>query len=262
LETPKITGPDAGEGLPEKPAAFLFDVYGTLLVPAPPAGEGPGSPWKALSLLMDRFSLNRNPEDLCRALREETAAEHARMKERGIDFPEVEIDRIWQRVLETGDRDFARRFALAFEMMVNPVRPSPGAAGILSAIRKRKIPAGIVSNAQFYTGQVLKRFFGDLPQDAWADPELIFYSFEHGRAKPSPYLFEQAAACLARKGIPARNALHVGNDPDKDVAPASGAGFRTALLAGDGCALPLTETAGRKPDLVITALDQLEKFIG
>jgi putative hydrolase of the HAD superfamily len=245
----------------------MFDVYGTLLMPLPTdigADRGATPPWRALAVLLDQYSVRCTAEALCRDLREEIAAVHARMKTRGIDYPEVEIDRIWQSVLGTGDRDFARQFALDFEMTVNPVYPLPDAAAVLSAIRKRKIPAGIISNAQFYTGHLLKRFFGDLPQDSWADPELIFYSFEHGRAKPSAYLFQQAAAALSRKDISARDTLYVGNDPIKDIGPAAGAGFRTALFAGDAGSLRLSEANNRecRPDLVITALRQLEPWIG
>ena len=266
--TPVDTGLEPSGVLQGKPAAFLFDVYGTLLISASgdiAVDNGSDTPLRPLTVLLDQYSVHREPDDLCRLLREEIVATHERMKKKGVDYPEVEIDRVWQSVLGTDDRELARQFALEFEMTVNPVYPMPDAAAVLIAIRKKNIPAGIISNAQFYTGHLFKLFFGDLPQNSWADPELIFYSFEHGHAKPSPYLFEQAAGVLAKKGIAVHDTLYVGNDMAKDIAPAAAAGFRTALFAGDARSLRLrkAEPAVRtvKPDLVITALDQLELYI-
>ena len=266
--TPVETGVRPSGALPGKPAAFLFDVYGTLLISA--SGDialdnGSDTSFRLLAVLLDQYSVHRKPEDLCRSLREEIVATHERMRKDGVDYPEVEIDRVWQAVLETDDRELARQFALEFEMTVNPVYPMPDAASLLTAIRKKNIPAGIISNAQFYTGHLFKLFFGDLPQNSWADPELIFYSFEHGHAKPSPYLFKQAAEVLKKKGIAVHHTLYVGNDMAKDIAPAGSIGFKTALFAGDARSLRLRqeEPAARtiKPDLVITALDQLELYI-
>lgn len=265
---PLDTGLEPSGVLPEKPDAFLFDVYGTLLISASgdiSADNDSTAPWRSLAVLLDQYSVPRQPEDLCRSLREEIVATHQRMRKEGVDYPEVEIDRIWQAVLGTADRDLARQFALEFEMTVNPVYPMPNAASVLIAIRKKNIPAGIISNAQFYTGHLFKLFFGDLPQDSWADPELIFYSFEHGHAKPSAYLFQQAAEVLGKKKIVASNTLYVGNDMVKDIAPAASVGFKTALFAGDARSLRLgketPDGSGAKPDLVITALDQLEPYI-
>jgi putative hydrolase of the HAD superfamily len=51
----------------------------------------------------------------------------------------------------------------------------------------------------------------------------------------------------------------------KDICPAAGVGFRTALFAGDARSLRLGDEespgCGMKPDLVITALNQLGKYI-
>ncbi len=266
--TPLDTGLEPSGILPEKPDAFLFDVYGTLLISASgdiSVGNDAKTPFRSLAVLLNQYSVPGQPEDLCRSLRKEIVATHERMKKQGVDYPEVEIDRVWQAVLGTDDRDLARQFALEFEMAVNPVYPMPDAASILIALRKKNIPAGIISNAQFYTGHLFKLFFGDLPQDSWADPELIFYSFEHGHAKPSAYLFKQAADVLGKKKIAISKTLYVGNDMIKDIAPAAALGFKTALFAGDARSLRLGKKnpggSGPKPDLVITALDQLAPYI-
>ena len=264
---PRDTGLEPSGRLGEKPAAFLFDVYGTLLISAAGdlAAAGSTPPYRPLAHLLDQYAVRRDPQDLCLALRQEIASAHQGLREKGVDYPEIEIDRIWQTVLGTADRDLARQFALEFEMTVNPVYPMPDAAAVLAAIRKTNRAAGIISNAQFYTGHLFKLFFGDFPQNAWADPDLVFYSFEHGHAKPSPYLFDLAAAALKKKGIAPGRALYVGNDMAKDIRPAAMAGFKTALFAGDARSLRMSAgDPGRpeiRPDIVITALHQLEQYI-
>ena len=82
-----------------------------------------------------------------------------------------------------------------------------------------------------------------------------------GVAKPSPRLFQAAAAACERQGLPPAAVLYVGNDICNDIRPARQAGFQTALFAGDRRSLRLREDnpACRRvrPDLVITELPQL-----
>ncbi len=266
--TPLETGLKPQGRLAEKPKAFLFDVYGTLLISASGDISGPdgaaGDDAKLAALLKD-YGLSRRPAEVRQALAAEITAVHDRLREKGVDYPEVEIDRVWQTVLDLTDRETARRFAAEYEMIVNPVYPMPATADLLAAVRHKNITAGIVSNAQFYTGPLFKLFFGDLPENDWAAPDLIFYSFQYGRAKPSPFLYEQAAAALAKKGIAIGNTLYIGNDMLKDIRPAAALGFKTALFAGDARSLRLRrdEPACRdvRPDLVITGLEQLIPYM-
>ena len=124
---------------------------------------------------------------------------------------------------------------------------------------------GIISNAQFYTPELLPAFLGT-QSEAWGlDPALEFYSYQHGLAKPGQALFRLAAEELMRRGIEPRGAVYVGNDMLNDVLPARQVGFRTALFAGDARSLrrrgddPRLE--GIRPDLVLTKLADLNECI-
>jgi len=265
---PLPTGLSPGGRLQRPLRAVLFDVYGTLIISASgdiSLAREHLSANPDVAALLARMDIKIPPDELCDRLAAAVQADHARQRKKGIDWPEVVIEEIWAHALETGDLPAARRFALAFEMAVNPVYPMPHAAELLAEIRQTGLTAGIISNAQFYTPLLLAHFFQARPEEAWADPELVFYSYQHGRAKPSCYLFDQAAAVLARRGISPGQALYVGNDMRNDVRPAANGGFQTALFAGDARSLRLREEDGQeidtRPDLVITDLAQLMKFL-
>ncbi len=78
---------------------------------------------------------------------------------------------------------------------------------------------------------------------------------EHGRAKPDASIFH--AAC-ARLGIAPHNALHVGDDPELDIAGAARAGLRTCWINRR------SETWTRadvRPDLVFDDLHALADWL-
>jgi len=75
-------------------------------------------------------------------------------------------------------------------------------------------------------------------------------SRECGVAKPAPAIFH--AAC-ARLGLPAHAVLHVGDDPELDVAGARGAGLRSAWINRSGAAW----SSSARPDLVAADLAEL-----
>ncbi|MFP4446300.1 MAG: HAD family hydrolase [Desulfosudaceae bacterium] len=265
---PLPTGLEPGGSLQRPLRALLFDIYGTLLISASGdialARERLSANTEVAALLA-RMDIQTPPDELCNRFAAAVQADHARQQEKGIDWPEVVIEEIWADVLGLDDLTAARRFALAFEMAVNPVYPMPHAAALLAEIRQTSLTAGIISNAQFYTPLLLAHIFQARPEEAWADPDLLFYSYQHGRAKPSRYMFDQAAAVLERRGISPGQTLYVGNDMRNDVRPAAESGFQTALFAGDARSLRLREEDGQlndtRPDLVITDLAQLRKYL-
>jgi putative hydrolase of the HAD superfamily len=180
------------------------------------------------------------------------------MRNTGVDFPEVDIVEIWKDVTGWSDRRRLKAFALEYELTVNPVYPMIHFGEFLAECRKRSVGLGLISNAQFYTRPILEHFLGDTLEKSGFDPGLLFFSFACGRAKPSPHMFERAAAALEREGVPAGEALYVGNDMAKDMVPAAAAGFRTALFAGDSRSLRMREdhpdARGFRPDLTIVDL--------
>jgi len=98
----------------------------------------------------------------------------------------------------------------------------PGVREALSDLRGR-FRVGLISNAQLlFTRPELEEVGLSLEHFG---PALV--SSEEGWRKPSRQLF---ALALARAGVEAWEALHVGNDPFDDVQGAAAAGLRTCLV--------------------------------
>ena len=248
--------------------AILFDVYGTLFI----SGSGgigtavfPASTINRIGDLLASHGFPHSPESLVNALFDTIRAEHARKREDGIDFPEVEIDRIWTKILEIRNIEEVRRFALAFELIVNPIHPMPHLDLLLSSCAQAGLAMGIISNAQFYTPLLFDHFRGAFPEQLGFDPGLIIYSYRCGHAKPSPMLFSAAAERLGELRIETGSALFVGNDMRNDILAAREAGFQTALFAGDQRSLRLRtddpRCCGLNPDLRVTDLHQLVEMM-
>lgn len=261
--SPIPTGCVPGGTLLDVPRCILFDVYGTLLISA--SGDismgnaGPENDPR-ISALFRRFRIHADPDVLMRRLTQAIKKAHEKQHRAGIDFPEVRIEDLWRQLIPGFNRREARRFAMHFEMIVNPVFPMPNAASMLQVCRSRGIPAGVVSNAQFFTPHVLAYFFG-APAAAGFQKQLLLYSFAMQCAKPSPRIFDAARRRLSAMGIQPRHALFVGNDMRNDVLPAHRAGFKTALFAGDKRSLRRRENdpdcRNTAPDLVLTDFNQL-----
>jgi len=254
--------------LKEPVRCLLFDIYGTLFISA--SGDI-GLPAQdsvrlgGIEALLKKYRVQKNAPALLDEFHRAIQFRHAELHNRGVDFPEVRIDQIWQQVLQINQRTSARQFAFEFELITNPAYPMPNLANLLSACRRRKIPMGIISNAQFYTPYLFGWFLGAAPEDLGYSPELIFYSYIFEIAKPSAALFKMAAEKLKEKGMLPSSALYVGNDMLKDIFPAKNVGFQTALFAGDKRSLRLRSEDPRcrdlNPDLVVTDLEQLIKYI-
>ncbi|WP_319409969.1 HAD family hydrolase [uncultured Desulfosarcina sp.] len=245
-------------------SAMLFDVYGTLLISR--AGDigydrEPTKVANRLRHLLLRSGINLTPDHLSDALNLAIARTHAIARGQGIDFPEVDIVQVWQQVLGMDDLPLVKKFALEYELIVNPVYPMPGLEQLLIGFKNRKIPMGIISNAQFYTVDVLERFLGATLERGGFDHRLLFFSWREGHAKPSTVMFKRAKEALLGLGIPAGSVLVVGNDMRNDILPARAVGFKTALFAGDRRSLRQRESddccRDLSPDLIVTDLRQL-----
>lgn len=242
----------------------MFDVYGTLFI----SGSGdigiarqkvPKT--EQLINLLQKFGIRRSPDALLNDFFSAIDNEHAKLKAKGVDFPEVEIDKIWMHVLNNNNLDHIRAFAVEFELIVNPVYPMPNLEMMLTGCKESNLCMGIVSNAQFYTPFLFDWFLGSNPEDLGFQPDLLFFSYRFGCAKPSTYLFQLAAEKLKNMEIPVHAALYLGNDMLNDIYPAQKAGFQTALFAGDTRSMRLRENDPRcgnlSPDIIITDLKQL-----
>jgi putative hydrolase of the HAD superfamily len=83
---------------------------------------------------------------------------------------------------------------------------------------------------------------------------MIFLSGELGVEKPSPLIFEQALDTI---GCPPEEALHVGDDPELDVAAAHAAGVATCWLRHGR----LWPPGLARPRLVIDRLIELPRLL-
>jgi putative hydrolase of the HAD superfamily len=196
---------------------------------------------------------------------------HAAARKRGISHPEVDIEEIWRLTLSTLsegassatprlDAEQIRRVAVEFECRTNPVWPMPHAAWCLKTLHESGIKLGVLSNAQFYTKELFPALLGGTANTFRFVPELQFYSFEFGFAKPGLQLHAAARAALASLDIRPEETLCVGNDLVNDIAPAVQLGFRTALFAGDQHSLRAATSFGQggiAPDIVLTDLAQI-----
>ena len=244
--------------------AILFDVYGTLLI----SGSG-GMDFHAMGNdrkqqitgVLQRHGIDRTPENLMDTLWRAIENTHESLCREGNEYPEIDIVRIWKNLLGMDDTERVKAFALEYEMVANPVYPMPGLAGLLSTCRKLELPMGIISNAQFYTPCLLEHLLGTSLDMCGFDPQLIFFSYRFGFAKPSCFMFHLARDILSHRGISPASVLYVGNDMRNDILPAKTVGFQTALFAGDRRSLRRRDDDVRcrhlVPDMIVTDLQQL-----
>ena len=249
--------------------AVLFDVYGTLFI----SGSGDISLAKsaiqtddALAELLVKHAIGTPPDILQTQFLAAIEVSHAESRKKGIEYPEVQIDMIWQKVAGFKDLEAARAFAIEYEALVNPVAPMPHIAALLAACRKRGLVMGIISNAQFYTPLLFDWFLDHSLQALGFSEELLIYSWQHEIAKPSEKLYRLARERLHNQDIAPDRTLYIGNDMLNDILPAGSTGFKTALFAGDKRSLRLRREdprcAGLKPDLVVTDLLQIVEWLG
>ncbi len=256
--------------------AVLFDIYGTLVTSASgdidsdAHSDREGAFRNAFDAL--NLELKNSPANFSQRFNDEVLKAHARRRAEGVEYPEVEIREIWDQFLKdlqkdgillAGNLDEAVREALAieFECRANPVWPMPGMIDLLSALSRRGLRLGIVSNAQFYTSIMMEAFLGKPLEAVGFSPELCVYSYHEREGKPSVRLYQKLRKALAGQGIAATDCLYVGNDQRNDIWPAQEVGFRTALFAGDARSLRRREEDPRcaqvTPTVVLTALSQI-----
>jgi putative hydrolase of the HAD superfamily len=249
-------------------ACLLFDIYGTLFV----SGSGDIGTLtqkigqeKQLMYLLRTYGIRMTHAVLMQQFSDRIKQEHDRLRTKGIAFPEVLIEDIWQKILPFQPADQIRDFAVQFELIVNPVWPMPYLEELLSACKNAGLYMGIISNAQFYTPYLFEWFFPTDLLTIGFDPALIFYSCRFGEAKPSLKLFMAAERQLRLMDIKPQQVVYIGNDVRNDILPAQKTGFQTVLFAGDSRSLRLRENdpicSSVVSDLVVTDLEQLLLYL-
>lgn len=262
--SPLPTSLSPGGGPVGKIQCIFFDIYGTLFI----SGSGdinvakkssPAS--EQLEHLTHKYDVGKTPQVLVSELYDVIETKHRQLRDNGIDYPEIKIDEIWQQILAIDDMRRVRKFAIEYELIVNPVYPMPNLEALLSACRQHGLAMGIISNAQFFTPLLFEWFLDARMEQLGFDSELIFLSYQLGYAKPSTALFKMAASAINAKGFDTAATLFVGNDMLNDIYPAHRSGFQTALFAGDARSLRLRRNESRcrdlSADLILTDLGQL-----
>ena len=275
--------------------AVMFDIYGTLLVSS--SGDigtdqefGGASDELANNRLLQLLSeAGLSFGDARRELKSVIVKRHEALRELGVPSPEIDIVAIWERLIRTQlmsvqagspdsdtpqgstkaaenlslgwQREKIKELAIRYELATNPVFPMPHLVETLTEIRERGLKLGIISNAQFYTSQIVEAFCGASLEQIGFDSDLSFFSYCFGRAKPDVFLYNRAAERLSGLGITPDQVLYVGNHMAKDIVPAKTVGFRTGLFAGDQRSLRLDRHTPPLPaalvDLILTDLDQI-----
>ena len=262
--SPLSTSLNQSGKLDNKIRCILFDVYGTLFISA--SGDICFTKkfvqeTHKIEHLLERFKIKMNAKTLLTNFFNTVEKQHEELRQKGIDYPEIEIDQIWMRVIGSDNRERARAFALEFELIVNPAYPMPHLKEVLKELKNRHIVLGIISNAQFFTPYLFDWFLKSDLINLGFEPNLTLFSYKFGYAKPSKFLFEDASSRLKEINIPTDSVLYVGNDMLNDIYPAQRAGFLTGLFAGDARSLKLRsdEPVCEKlsADIVITDLVQL-----
>jgi putative hydrolase of the HAD superfamily len=245
--------------IPRSPRAVLFDVYGTLLVRVGNEHPRPGLRRKAVADIIATHRLETSVEELAGSLQAGIAAEHERMRARGVTHPEIRIENVWQELFPGRAPDELQEAIVAYELAVHPVWPMTGCTRLLAFLRRRGLAIGIISNAQFYTPLFLRALFGIGLEALGFSPSLCLYSCDFSAAKPGQLLFDTARERLRSRDIAPRETLMIGNSLQDDVIPAARAGFMTVLAALDRRSFD-KDAAGPDADAVIVGLAGVERL--
>jgi len=171
-----------------------------------------------------------------------------------VAYSQERIDRFWieyhRRVIEGCAIDAGaavaagavyRRFCEALGWRVyDEVR------AMLADLRARGLVTGVISNWTGDLEDVLRRV------DLHEHFDIVIDSARFGHEKPHPEIFREA---LARSGVAAAQAMHVGDSIEHDVDGALGSGLRAVLLDRHG----RHASFARAPR--VSTLDQIAAFL-
>jgi putative hydrolase of the HAD superfamily len=206
---------------------------------------------------------------------------HNAMHEKKMDYPEIRIEEVWLAIMlmlkrrgyvfpdkaATDDSEAARFVAYYYNFTVFNRALYPGVVDALSELKKENIRLGILSNAQFYTSidltLLLRDQSGNRIEDLSElfDTDLIFYSYEYNMAKPGHIMFRRLYDTLYEYDVLPSQTVFVGNDLASDIKPASVAGMKTALFAGDDQCMFVHGEDNVTPDIVFTAWNELPSHV-
>lgn len=216
-----------------KPRAVIFDVYGTLLEVGPPSHDAE-TLWHHLWREMFGVAPRLRRLDFAVACSRAISLRHDAARALGITWPEVHWPSVVMEVVpELGLLPPARREEFIYRQIQtgHSTRLARGVAELLPRLRGVGLLLGIASNAQAYTLRELRQHLQTAKLDfALFQPELCFWSFEHGFSKPDPHVFRILSARLENHRVTPAETLMVGDRADNDTDPARRHGWQTWLL--------------------------------
>ncbi|HEU4975379.1 MAG TPA: HAD-IA family hydrolase [Baekduia sp.] len=214
-----------------RPRAVLLDALGTLLELEPP--------WPLLRAQLAARGVEVTDGEARAALRAEIAYYRAHHDD-AVDG--AALDDLRDRcaaVLGAALPPHARaapdlRGALLASLRFRPYGEVPA---VLAALREQGLRLVVVSNWDVSLHEALAATgLAGLVDGAIS-------SAEAGAAKPDPAIFARA---LALAGVPAADALHVGDSPEADVAGARAAGIRALLVVRDGASASAADAGDQR----------------
>ncbi len=210
--------------------AVIFDVYGTLLEVGSPPSDAEAR-WQELCRDMLGIEPPLTRLGLSVAWSRVIAREHDAARVRGIPWPEVHWPSVVTEVLPPLARlspSDQAEFLLRQIQTGHTTHMTTETAAALRRLKGRPVSIGIASNAQAYTLRELEQALGThaLGMDLF-EPDLRFWSFEHGFSKPDPHVFQILTARLAARGVSPSGTLMVGDRLDNDLQPAQAMGWLT-----------------------------------
>jgi putative hydrolase of the HAD superfamily len=276
--------------------AVICDVYGTLVDYWRDDFIDPHNKQdtllKAFLAAAEQFSMtvsikNTNPSDPPEKTLNDfyhglIALRHEQAKKRGVAFPEIQIEEIWELIitilkrhgyspeLDRGEsiRDFSRKVAWFYNFQALGRKLYPGVTAALEALRNKNMVIGLLSNAQFYTPIDLTLFIRDQSAGKYEDifelfdVDLTFFSYEYRIAKPHNLLFRKLFDALYEFQILPEQTIFIGNDLAIDIAPAAEVGMKTALFTGDSKSTFIHDRAGNViPDITFTSWTDLPDLL-
>jgi putative hydrolase of the HAD superfamily len=232
--------------------AIFFDIGDTLwhAAAAPPAAEFRRLAAERAAPALRRLGVEGADAGLA-ARTAWDALEAAMQQARASDLREPDYGEVCRVALESAgvrlNRDAAAEFldAIYVSGLEGGKAAYADAVGVLRSLRERGFLLGTLTNRAFGG----ERFRSDLREaglDAGWDVHVV--SVEAGYLKPHPAIFERA---LEQAGVPAAEALMVGNSLAEDIAGAQRAG----MLAAWRRSRPDAE--GVVPDFVFDELSEL-----
>lgn len=273
----------------------IFDVYGTLINYWNDSFTDPDT--KRIELLSsfrktaDRFGFTPILEKIdSQKCAEETlhdfyhgliVMKHEQSIGEGKSFPEVKIEEVWDIILsilvrngydleahQLGKRsEFSR--IIAYYYNFNSLKRGffDGVIPALKALKAQNIKLGILSNAQFYTPIDLSLFVRDQDEELvdyleLFEPELVFFSYENGVAKPNKMLYEKLFDALYELNALPSETVFIGNDLVADIQAATEIGMKTALFTGNRGSTFMHDLENKVfPDIVFSTFEELPSKI-